>query len=63
MTDKIAISLKKEPQLEAMVSKNKSYILSETLADNLTFDPNLSDGLTLEFEKIKTILIIKKISS
>jgi|TARA_B110000238_G_scaffold201210_1_gene256242 isoleucyl-tRNA synthetase len=63
VTDKIAISLKKEPQLEAVVSKNKSYILSETLADNLTFDPNLSDGLTLEFEKIKTILRIKKISS
>ena len=63
VTDKIAISLKKEPQLEAVVSKNKSYILSETLADNLTFDPNLSDGITLEFEKIKTILRIKKISS
>jgi isoleucyl-tRNA synthetase len=62
VTDKIVISLKNEPLLEEAVLENKSYILSETLAENLNFEPELADGLTLEFEKIKTILRIKKIS-
>ncbi len=62
VTDKIAISLKSEPQLEAAVLKNKNYILSETLANNLTFEPNLTDGLALEFENIKTIIRINKTS-
>jgi isoleucyl-tRNA synthetase len=62
VTDKIAISLKSEPQLKAAVLKNKNYILSETLANNLTFEPNLTDGLALEFENIKTIILINKTS-
>ncbi|MDA9365938.1 isoleucine--tRNA ligase [Flavobacteriaceae bacterium] len=62
VTDKIAISLKSEPQLEAAVLKNKNYILSETLANNLMFEPNLTDGLALEFENIKTIIRINKTS-
>ena len=62
MTDKIAVFLKNEPQLEATVSENKNYILSEILAEDLTFEPNLTDGSNLEFENIKTIIRIKKIS-
>ena len=38
VTDKIVISLKNEPQLEEAVIENKSYILSETLAENLNFE-------------------------
>ena len=62
VTDKIAVFLKNEPQLEAAVSENKNYILSEILAEDLTFEPNLTDGSNLEFENIKTIIRIKKIS-
>jgi len=36
--------------------------LSEILAEDLTFEPNLTDGSNLEFENIKTIIRIKKIS-
>ena len=62
VTDKIAVFLKNESQLEAAVSENKNYILSEILAEDLTFEPNLTDGSNLEFENIKTIIRIKKIS-
>ena len=62
VTDKIAVFLKNEPQLDAAVSENKNYILSEILAENLTFEPNLTNGLSLEFENIKTIIRIQKLS-
>ena len=61
VTDKIEIHLKNDSQLEAAVSDNKDYILSETLAENLTFEPSLKEGLEVEFEEIKTVIIIKKI--
>ena len=41
VTDKIDVFLKKEPKLEAAILENKSYILSETLTENLTFESSL----------------------
>jgi hypothetical protein len=61
--DKIDVFLKNEPKLEAAVSKNKTYILSETLAENLYFKPEIEEGNILEFEDIKTEIFIKKIFS
>ena len=63
VTDKIDVFLKNEPKLEAAVSKNKTYILSETLAENLYFKPEIEEGNILEFEDIKTEIFIKKIFS
>ena len=60
VTDKIEIFLKNDSQLEAAVSENKNYILSETLAENLTFEPSLKEGLEVEFGQIKTMIIIKR---
>jgi isoleucyl-tRNA synthetase len=62
VTDKIDVFLKKESKLEAAVLENKSYILSETLTENLTFESSLEGGLVLEFEDINTSITIKKIS-
>ena len=49
--------------LEAAVSDNKSYILSETLASALTFKAIIEKGIPLEFETIKTTIQIKKLKS
>ena len=63
VTDKIDIFLKDNPKLEAAVLVNKIYILSETLAENLYFKPEIEEGNILEFENIKTEICIKKIIS
>ncbi len=62
VTDKIDIFLKNEPKLEAAVSENKTYIISETLAENLYFKPEIEEGNILEFADIKTEICIKKFS-
>jgi isoleucyl-tRNA synthetase len=63
VTDKIDIYLKEEQELQAAVAENKSYILSETLANNLTFRPLMEDGFPLEFDNITTAIKIKKLKS
>jgi isoleucyl-tRNA synthetase len=49
--------------LEAAVSENKEYILSETLANQLHFDSEIEEGTPLEFDNLKTEIRIKKIYS
>jgi isoleucyl-tRNA synthetase len=63
VTDKIEIFLEEEAQLQAAVSENKSYILSETLASSLTFKTKVEQGVPLEFDTIKTTIQIKKLKS
>jgi isoleucyl-tRNA synthetase len=63
VTDRIEIFLKKEVELEAAVSENKEYILSETLANHLHFDSEIVEGTPLEFDNLKTEIRIKKIYS
>jgi isoleucyl-tRNA synthetase len=63
VTDRIEIFLKKEVELEAAVSENKEYILSETLANQLHFDSEIEEGTPLEFDNLKTEIRIKKIYS
>ena len=63
VTDKIEIYLKEDVELEAAVSENKSYILSETLATALTFKATIEQGVPLEFDTIKTTIQIKKLKS
>jgi len=62
VTDNIDIYLKIDPQLQAAVSENEAYILSETLAKNLYFKPEIEEGNILEFEHIKTKIRINKYS-
>ena len=63
VTDQIEIYLKAEEELQAAVSENKSYILSETLAKELTFKTVLEGGVPLEFDTITTEIHIKKLKS
>ena len=63
VTDKIEVFLKENAKLEAAVSENKSYILSETLATSLIFKANVEQGFPLEFDTIKSIIQIKKLKS
>ena len=63
VTDKIEVFLKENAELEAAVSENKSYILSETLATSLIFNANVEQGSPLEFDTIKSIIQIKKLKS
>jgi isoleucyl-tRNA synthetase len=63
VTDKIEIYLKEDAELEAAVSENKSYILSETLATALTFKASVQQGVSLEFDTINTTIQIIKLKS
>lgn len=63
VTDTIEITLGKDDQLEAAVSANKSYILSETLANDLKVSNTIQEGHPLEFDTIKTTIQIKKLKS
>jgi isoleucyl-tRNA synthetase len=60
VTDKIQIYIEKNPLIESAVSENESYIKSETLTETLVFEDLLSKGVVVEFDDIKTKLLICK---
>ena len=50
----------KNSQVEEAVLANESYIKSETLTENLIFVENLENGIEIEFDDIKTSILISK---
>jgi isoleucyl-tRNA synthetase len=58
VTDKIKVHLQKNETLEEAVKGNVEYIKSETLTEELVFVDNIHDGIEIEFDEIKTIIII-----
>ncbi|MDY0090143.1 MAG: isoleucine--tRNA ligase [Flavobacteriaceae bacterium] len=60
VTDRIRIRLKKEKTLEQAIMVNADYIKSETLADELTFEDDFENGIEIEFDDIKTEILILK---
>lgn len=60
VTDKIKVKLQKDADLEKAVIANEEYIKSETLTQILVFEDDLSNGTELEFDEIKTRIIITK---
>ncbi len=60
VTDKIKVQIKRDGILEDAVSKNEDYIKSETLTDELVFVDVLENGTEIEFDDIKTIILISK---
>lgn len=60
VTDKIKVQIKRNGILEEAVSKNEDYIKSETLTDELVFADALENGTEIEFDDIKTIILISK---
>ncbi|WP_445714397.1 isoleucine--tRNA ligase [Flavobacterium sp.] len=60
VTDKITVKMEKNAQVEEAVLANESYIKSETLTENLIFVENLENGTEIEFDDIKTSILISK---
>jgi isoleucyl-tRNA synthetase len=59
VTDKIKVVLEKNAVLEIAIAANLDYIKSETLTEDLTFAEKI-DGLEIEFDDIKTRILITK---
>ena len=60
VTDKITVYLQKNEVLEAAFTANETYIKSETLTKNLIFDDSVINGTEIEFDNIKTMILISK---
>jgi isoleucyl-tRNA synthetase len=60
VTDKIKVKLQKNGVLEQAINSNLSYIQSETLTNSLVFEDDFENGIEIEFDDIKTKLLITK---
>ena len=60
VTDKIKVQLKRNGLLEMAILKNEEYIKSETLTSDLVFVDTLESGIEIEFDDIKTRILISK---
>ncbi len=60
VTDKIIVYLQKNAALEKAIKANENYIKSETLTHTLLFEQNLLNGIEIEFDDIKTKILITK---
>ena len=60
VTDKIKVQLRRNGLLEEAILKNEDYIKSETLTSDLVFVDVLELGTEIEFDDIKTMLLISK---
>lgn len=60
VTDRIKIYLQDNEILEQAVRANEAYIKSETLTDELIFEEAVANGTEVEFDDIKTLVLISK---
>ena len=60
VTDKIKVHLQKNAELEKAVTANATYIKSETLTEILVFEDAIKNGIDIEFDDIKTRILITK---
>ena len=60
VTDKIKVHFQHNEELEKAVSANENYIKSETLTETLVFESDLKEGTEIEFDNIKTKILISK---
>jgi len=60
VTDRIKLTVLKSEDLEESINKNKEYIMSETLTDELVFVDQLKDGTAIEFDTIESKILIYK---
>jgi isoleucyl-tRNA synthetase len=61
VTDKIKLSILEDQNLQAAIIENKEYIMSETLTLELLFIDELTNGTVVEFDTIKSKILIEKI--
>jgi isoleucyl-tRNA synthetase len=60
VTDKIKVQILRSGELELAVKNNESYIMSETLTQELIFEDKIENGIEIEFDDIKTTILISK---
>jgi isoleucyl-tRNA synthetase len=60
VTDKIKVYLQANETLSAAVAANEDYIKSETLTEELIFKNEIENGTEIEFDDIKTLVLISK---
>ena len=60
VTDKIKVQLQRSEELEVAIKNNEDHIKSETLTEELNFVDELQNGIEIEFDDIKTKILISK---
>ena len=60
VTDKIKLTVLNFENLQKSIADNKEYIMSETLTKELVFVDELSNGTEIEFDTIKSRILIEK---
>ncbi len=60
VTDKIKVHLQKNDTLETAFKANEDYIKSETLTEVLVFEDTIENGTEIDFDGIRTKIIITK---
>jgi len=61
VTDKIKLTVLNFENLQASVEENKAYIMSETLTSEMVFVDSLIEGIDVEFDGIKSKILINKV--
>jgi len=60
VTDRIKLTVLNFENLQKSITDNKEYIMSETLTEALVFVDELKNGTEIEFDTIKSKILIKK---
>ncbi|AUC85932.1 isoleucine--tRNA ligase [Polaribacter sp. ALD11] len=61
VTDKIKLTVLNFENLQKSITDNKEYIMSETLTKELVFVDELNNGTEIEFDTIKSRILIEKL--
>jgi isoleucyl-tRNA synthetase len=61
VTDKIKLTVLNFENLQNSILENKEYIMSETLTKELVFVDELNNGTEIEFDTVKSKILIEKI--
>ncbi len=60
VTDRIKVTLQDNESLKEAITANEEYIKSETLTDIIEFSATVENGTEIEFDDIKTLVLISK---
>ena len=61
VTDRIKLTVLNFENLQQSISENREYIMSETLTKELVFVDELNNGTEIEFDTIKSKILIEKL--
>lgn len=60
VTDRIKVTMQKDGMIQEAVNDNEAYIKSETLTEELVFQDCIKNGTEIEFDDLKTRILISK---